>query len=95
MDVLYPPEVLPQPFDQPVVGRYSFVPESCIWRHAGLRFGNPARCSRKPARMFITGDSHGRVSFDAMLHRLRGNTAHLLDSVSTTISSDTRKLGLI
>ncbi|KZP02452.1 hypothetical protein FIBSPDRAFT_880332, partial [Athelia psychrophila] len=41
LDILYPPEVLPQPHDAPVVGRYNFVPEACVWRHAGLRFGNP------------------------------------------------------
>lgn len=81
MDVLYPPEVLPQPNDRPVMGRYNFVPESCVWRHAGLRFGDPSRCSARPARMFITGDSHGRVSYDTMLHRLNGNAWVLGESV--------------
>ncbi|KZP13775.1 hypothetical protein FIBSPDRAFT_834647 [Athelia psychrophila] len=83
MDILYPPEVLPQPNNAPVVGRYTFVPEACVWRHAGLRFGNPDACSTRPAKMFITGDSHGRVSYDAMLHRLKGNTENLLDSEKT------------
>lgn len=81
LDILYPPEVLPQPFDAPVVGRYSFIPENCVWRHAGLRFGDVSPCSKRPAKMFITGDSHGRVSYDAMLHRLKGNTDNLLHSV--------------
>ena len=83
LDVLYPPEVLPQPEEVPVVGRYGFVPEACVWRHAGLRFGDPTACSVRPAKMFITGDSHGRVSYDAMLHRLRGNTDNLLHSEKT------------
>jgi len=30
--------------------------------------------------MFITGDSHGRVAYDAVRHRLEGNTYHLLES---------------
>lgn len=85
LDVLYPPEVLPQPFEKPVVGRYTFVPESCAWRHAGLRFGDPNRCTARPAKMFITGDSHGRVSYDAMLHRLMGRKDILLHSVSDSL----------
>lgn len=82
MDVLYPPEVLPQPSEKPVVGRYNFVPESCAWRHAGLRFGDPSRCTARPARMFIVGDSHGRIAYDTILHRLNGRTDILRDSVS-------------
>lgn len=89
LDVLYPPETLPQPFDQPVVGRYNFVPESCVWRHAGLRFRNPKRCTENPAKVFITGDSHGRVAYDSLVHRLKGNTDILLESVSYSLQLTT------
>jgi hypothetical protein len=35
--------------------------------------------------MFITGDSHGRVAYDAVRHRLEGNTYHLLESVGRSL----------
>lgn len=35
--------------------------------------------------MFITGDSHGRVAYDAVRHRLEGNKDNLLDSVGFLI----------
>ena len=63
------------------------MPEGCIWRHAGLRFGDPSGCTKKDRRMkmFITGDSHGRVAYDAVRHRLEGNKDNLLDSVGFLI----------
>lgn len=81
LDVIYPPEVLPQPVGKPVVGRYSFIPESCKWRHAGLRFGDPSRCTQRHTKMLISGDSHGRVLYDSIVHRLQGRTDLLSDSV--------------
>jgi len=83
LDVIYPPEVLPQPNDIPVMGRYGFVPEGCKWRHAGLRFDPSRHCTKKDKKMkmYITGDSHGRTLYDATRHRLEGNTNSLLESV--------------
>jgi hypothetical protein len=50
-------------------------------------------------KMFITGDSHGRVSYDAVRHRLEGNTNNLLDSVGLFLLSweidDTNKFNWV
>jgi len=76
LDVLYPPEILPQPSEKPIMGRYGFVPEACTWRHAGLRFSRSRHCTNKnrKMKMLIIGDSHGRTTYDAIRHRLEGNT---------------------
>jgi hypothetical protein len=83
LNILYPPEVLPQPNGKPVMGRYGFVPEACTWRHAGLRFSRSRHCTKKDRkmRMYITGDSHGRILYDAVRHRLERNTDTLFHDV--------------
>lgn len=88
LDILYPPEVLPQPNGMPIMGRYGFVPEACTWRHAGLRFSRSRHCTQKDRnmKMYITGDSHGRILYDAIRHRLEGNT--------DTLFYDIREAGL-
>ncbi|KAG8976795.1 hypothetical protein FRC05_003145 [Tulasnella sp. 425] len=74
LDILYPPITLPQGRNYPIVGRYNFVPESCQWRHAGTRFSNRIeQCTEKKRKVLFVGDSHGRVAWDVMIHRLSGH----------------------
>ncbi|KAL1715257.1 hypothetical protein EV715DRAFT_275970 [Schizophyllum commune] len=72
LDALYPPVSYPAGHKVPVHGRYRFAPEGCRFRHAGLRFGDPSLCTERAERVLFIGDSHGRVAYDAMVHRLSG-----------------------
>jgi hypothetical protein len=65
------------------MGRYGFVPVACTWRHAGLRFGRSRHCTNKDRKMkmYTTGDSHGHILYDAVRHRLEGNTETLFHDV--------------
>ncbi|KAJ7583977.1 hypothetical protein C8J56DRAFT_196072 [Mycena floridula] len=80
LDRFYPQHQNPEPVGVPVVGRYGFVPESCEWKHAGLRFGDHSACTKKKRKIFLVGDSHGRVIFDSMAHRLSGHSDLLMES---------------
>lgn len=74
---------------RPVYGRYRFVPEGCRFRHAGLRYGDPSVCTRQAAKILVIGDSHGRIAYDAMVHRLSGKTEILLVSEKAHDKNDT------
>ncbi|KAE9411328.1 hypothetical protein BT96DRAFT_911943 [Gymnopus androsaceus JB14] len=80
LDRLYPLHTNPEPQGVPVVGRYGFVPESCVWRHAGMRFGDHTVCTQKKRKIFFMGDSHGRVVYDGMVHRLSGKSDVMTES---------------
>ena len=81
LDILYPPFGFSDPIGTPVVGRYQFVPIGCEWKHAGRRFGDASKCTKTKKNVLVIGDSHGRVVYDAMLHRLQGNRDILTKSV--------------
>ncbi|KAL1744212.1 hypothetical protein HDZ31DRAFT_39231 [Schizophyllum fasciatum] len=80
LDALYPPVPYPVGHKGPVHGRYRFVPRGCRFRHAGLRYGDPSLCTERAGRVLVMGDSHGRVAYDAMVHRLSGATEMMLRS---------------
>ncbi|KAG9012166.1 hypothetical protein FRB90_006815 [Tulasnella sp. 427] len=78
LDVLYPPFILPQGNNYPVMGRYYFTPESCQWKHAGTRLSTRLeKCTNKKHKVLFVGDSHGRVAWDSMIHRLSGHQTTL------------------
>lgn len=81
LDVLYPPVTFPQGQNYPIIGRYSLVPESFSWKHAGVRFSDRIeRCTDRKRTALFVGDSHGRVAWDAMVHRLSGRQDILTSS---------------
>ncbi|KAJ7583783.1 hypothetical protein C8J56DRAFT_1054311 [Mycena floridula] len=80
LDRLYPQYTNPEPKGVPVIGRYGFVPEACVWKHHGLRFGDHIACTQKKRTVLFIGDSHGRVIFDSMTHRLSGRSDVLMES---------------
>lgn len=84
-DTIYPPFALPQHGYRFVAGHYDFVPEGCAWNHAGLRFRDHEPCTRQPRRVLVMGDSHGRVAYDSMVHRLSGQQTINLDSVRQVV----------
>ncbi|KIO33629.1 hypothetical protein M407DRAFT_231788 [Tulasnella calospora MUT 4182] len=74
LDILYPPVTLPQGHNYPIIGRYNLIPESCRWKHAGVRFSDRIeQCTDKKRKVLFFGDSHGRVAWDAMVYRLSGH----------------------
>ncbi|TRM55581.1 hypothetical protein BD626DRAFT_524622 [Schizophyllum amplum] len=72
LDVLWPEWNYPQPHGRPVGGRYRFMPHDCEWRHAGMRASTAHRCTRRRESVYMLGDSHGRIIYDGMVHRLNG-----------------------
>ncbi|KZW02626.1 hypothetical protein EXIGLDRAFT_829154 [Exidia glandulosa HHB12029] len=61
---------------------YRFIPApSCEWKHAGTRYADHAPCYRTPQiSVLFTGDSHMRVAFDGIVHRLAGNQYTMTES---------------
>ncbi|EJD55095.1 hypothetical protein AURDEDRAFT_109564 [Auricularia subglabra TFB-10046 SS5] len=61
---------------------YHFVPAgSCAWQHAGTRYTDHAPCYRIPhTSVLFTGDSHMRVAFDGIVHRLAGHQYTMTES---------------
>lgn len=92
LDILYPPITLPQGRNYPIVGRYNFIPESCQWRHAGTRFSNRIeQCTEKKRKILFVGDSHGRVAWDVMIHRLSGHQ----DILTLSVRASPRDLNVV
>lgn len=82
LDLMYPPASIPlAPNGEQMAGRWKFVPEDCRWTHAGLRYRDPKPCTERKKSLLFFGDSHGRVLFDTMAHRLQGIKAWLEESV--------------
>ncbi|EJU05038.1 hypothetical protein DACRYDRAFT_104927 [Dacryopinax primogenitus] len=77
---------------QDIIGKYTFVPHSCRWAHPGLRYTSPEPCTFKPKKVFVTGDSHGRVAHDALMHRLNGHWSTLTESEKMGEKSDSAGL---
>lgn len=87
LDTIYPPEPLITSLGQPVNGHYKFVPESCQWTHSGRRFMDPSVCRDQKKKALLLGDSHWRVAYDSLVHRLAGRQDTLKLSVSALINS--------
>lgn len=75
------PDCRPGPFN----GVYTRVPYNCVWTHAALRYHNHSVCQSGPSRQFrLVGDSHARVLFDGIHHRLSGGDGPVRESVGTS-----------
>jgi hypothetical protein len=54
-------------------GMYGFQPQACVWRHAGTQFADHSPCLNGPETIVhFRGDSRGRVAYDTIVHRLKG-----------------------
>lgn len=67
---------------------YRFVAApSCAYKHAGTRYADHAPCYAAPlTSVLFTGDSHMRVAFDGIVHRLSGNQWTMTESVCRVLS---------
>ena len=74
---------LPTPILEHPTPRYRWVGD-CVWNHAGLRYVDHQKCLQpeRPFKFLFVGDSHARVTFDGIRHRMEGNTDRMPDSVS-------------
>ena len=81
LDDIYPITPLITSLGKPVNGHYRFVPESCQWTHAGRRFMDPSSCTAPKRKVLVLGDSHGRIAYDSLVHRLSGRPDTLRLSV--------------
>ena len=75
----------PQGFDEPLPANqnsYKFVPANCRFTHAGMRYAGHEACFSLPeVKVRVIGDSHMRVIFDGIVHRLKGNQDTMNQSV--------------
>lgn len=75
---------LPILSDKDAETQYRWVNADCSWRHAGLRYSSHSTCYAhdKPLSILVTGDSHARVAYDGIVHRMLGNLEPMTESVS-------------
>lgn len=73
---------LPTPILEHPAPRYRWVGD-CVWNHAGLRYVDHQKCLQpeRPVKFLFVGDSHARVTFDGIRHRMEGNRDLMPDSV--------------
>lgn len=90
-DIIYPPVDLPVRNSRPVAGLYAFIPDGGFLDHHGLRFRDHAPCFRKKRSILLYGDSHARVLYDILLHRLQGNDSIAEESPKMTRPGETKQ----
>jgi len=68
---------------------YHFIPQGeCQYTHAGLRYSEHDACFALPkTQVLLHGDSHMRVMYDGVVHRLQGNQWTLVESVRSIFLS--------
>lgn len=78
---------LPTPILEHPAPRYRWVGSDCVWNHAGLRYVDHQKCLRpeRPVKLLFVGDSHARVTYDGIRHRMEGNTSPMEESVSVHV----------
>jgi hypothetical protein len=95
MDQLYPPSPLWAPEHIPVMGRYRFAPAGCAWHHSAIRGPafQPQTCLAAKKRMLIIGDSHARLLYHGITHRLKGEPGFLASNIKgADLGNDAQQL---